>query len=147
MAPETADTSRKGEYEHLIFVNVQEPLSAIAHHSDTEGITRSIPKGFPLHVAIHQIDEAVRTRNYIAPHRHEYDEMNLLLGAAGALEFDIQLATERYRLTSPASIWIPAGLEHAANVIRGSGLFVCVILAPSSKVYPRNEPTDAKPIE
>src|SRR5262245_21986557 len=46
-------------------------------------------------------------RKYCEPHRHEVDEINILL-SQGHLLYDIRLGEERYEVEAPASIYIPA---------------------------------------
>lgn len=133
-----------GRYASLISTNVREPLSAIAFHADAQGIERRVPRGLPVHIAIHTIAEASRPDSYIAPHKHDVPELNLLIGEPGALVYEITLGDETYQVSSPASIWIPAGLEHSANAREGAGHFVCVILAPTEAVYPPRQPDDAE---
>lgn len=108
------------------------PLSSVAYHHDVDCITRYFSDQFPLHIAVHQIsaaDEATRT--YTELHTHECDEINILLGEPGDVTYDIQLGDENYKVDSCSCIWIPAGLPHSANVLKGSGYYVAIRLHSS----------------
>ena len=74
-------------------------------------------------------------RKYCEPHRHDVDEINILL-SQGHLLYDIRLGDERYEVEAPASVYIPAGLVHSANVIEGSGFFVAVIASARYEALP-----------
>ena len=52
--------------------------------------------------------------------------VNILL-SLDRLVYEITLGDEVYEVEAPASIYIPAGLVHSANVIEGSGFFVAII--------------------
>ncbi|MGF1664157.1 MAG: hypothetical protein ACFCVG_17115 [Kineosporiaceae bacterium] len=57
------------------------------------------------------------------------DELNLLL-SPGRLLFEIELGDERHEVAAPASVLVPAGLRHRANVLEGSGYFIVIIGVP-----------------
>jgi hypothetical protein len=114
-------------HKELIFKNIGSPLSSIPFHHDIDGIERLFAEGFPLHLAIHQIHEMPSPPSpYTRPHAHEFAEINILIG--DELRYQIQLANEIYELKGSFSIWIPAGVLHAANVIQGTGYFVAIRL-------------------
>ena len=58
-----------------------------------------------------------------------------LIAPPGALVYRIEFDGVEREVSSPASIWIPAGVVHAANVVRGSGTFVCVVLADTESAF------------
>jgi len=45
----------------------------------------------------------------------------------GHLSYEIRLEDELYVVEAPATIYIPAGMVHSANVIEGTGFFLAVI--------------------
>lgn len=47
---------------------------------------------------------------------------------ADALEYEIQLDQETFFVAANASLWIPAEMMHASNVISGSGYFIAIRL-------------------
>lgn len=65
-------------------------------------------------------------RTYCEPHVHDCPEFNILL-SQDRLVYEITLGSENYIVEAPASIYIPAGLVHSANVIEGSGFFIAII--------------------
>lgn len=117
------------QYQNLIHQNVPSPLSSVAHHHDVACIERFFSDTFPLHLAIHKVTEGEDVEPYTEPHSHDIPEINIIIGdEEGALEFAIQLGEETFCVSSNSTIWIPAGLTHASNVIRGSGYFIAIRL-------------------
>jgi hypothetical protein len=114
----------------LIVRNIQSPLSNIPFHKDVKGIERMFAQGFPLHLAIHDVQNIkVPPDPYTQLHTHDFEEINILIG--DDLNYHIQLDNERYELKGSYSIWIPAGTPHAANVVGGRGYFIAIRLAPA----------------
>lgn len=80
------------------------------------------------HVAVHRVSGLQReSRTYCDVHEHAVAELNLILPIT-SLTYEIVLGDERYDVEGPASIFIPAGLPHSANVKAGSGFFVEIVL-------------------
>ena len=52
------------------------------------------------------------------PHRHDCDEIYILLGDAGGMTFEITLGDEHYEVDTPACVYLPRGLAHSARVLR-----------------------------
>jgi hypothetical protein len=124
------------KYKHLIKRNEASPLGSVPFHDGVPCIERLVAPDFPLHLAVHRISDAKdMPRWYVKPHRHKFSEINILIGKKGALRYRIQLGDESYEVESPASIWIPAGLEHATTVIEGSGHYICLILADTKQAF------------
>lgn len=115
-------------YEKLIYKNENSPLSSIPFHKDIAFIQRFFSEEFPMHLAIHKITGAHGlTEDYTEPHTHEdEDEINIIIGEEGELEYRIQLGEKEYVVQSNSSIWIPAGVKHSANVLKGSGYFIAI---------------------
>jgi len=85
----------------------------------------------PLYSAVHLVDDAdPKWREYSPRHVHAFPEVNILAGPPGALVFRIRLGDEEGDVESPAAIVIPPGVAHSANLVRGSGAFVVLRLAP-----------------
>lgn len=116
-------------YSNLINNMQFSPLSSIPFHSDIKCIERIVAKEFPFHVAIQHITGAQSMpRDYTRLHTHDVPEINIVLGNTDELVHGIHLGAEFYEVKSPSTIWIPPHLEHSANVISGSGYFICIIL-------------------
>jgi len=49
------------------------------------------------------------------------------------LTYEIELGDEKYKVSSPSTVFIPKGLKHKAGVISGKGIFVCIILSSNYK--------------
>jgi cupin superfamily acireductone dioxygenase involved in methionine salvage len=107
------------------------------YHSNIEQLTRLVAKGIPFHVSIHQIkDIKDLPKNYVEPHKHETDELNLILADEGKeLVYSVQIEDEIFEVKSPSFIWIPKDKLHSANAVRGSGIYVCIILQEKYQAY------------
>jgi hypothetical protein len=117
----------KRQYANLIYKHIKNPLSSVPFHQDVEGLQRYVADGFPYHLAIHQFVRMYRPpAAYTQPHVHPFDELNIIIG--DDLEYNIMLGDESYVIKGHHSIWIPAGVTHAANVISGTGYYVAIRL-------------------
>ena len=67
--------------------------------------------------------------DYSLLHKHNADEINLIISDNDKLKYEIQLGDEKYRVTSPTTVFIPKGVQHKAKLISGKGIFVCIILS------------------
>lgn len=117
--------------EHLISKNILSSLDTIPFHNHIDSIERFVPEKFPIHLAIHKINDMQGTPvDYCDLHSHDdITEVNLIIGDPNALIYRIQLDDEVYEVKSSSSIWIPPGIKHSANVISGTGYFVVFRLA------------------
>lgn len=69
---------------------------------------------------------------HVDAHRHSVDSLFLFLGSREGLtglEVEVSLADRVFRVESPASVFIPAGVMHSYRVVSGAGLFVNHVLA------------------
>lgn len=48
-------------------------------------------------------------------HRHDFDEVYLMIGDKDAITFEVMLDDETYMVSTPASVYIPRGLPHAIS--------------------------------
>ena len=79
------------------------------------------------HIVAHEVrDVSADRRAYCEPHVHDCPEINILLSLT-RLVYEIRLGDEVYLVEAPATIYIPAGLVHSANVVEGSGFFVALV--------------------
>jgi hypothetical protein len=109
-----------------------EPLSNVPFHKDGP-LTRWIMASAALnpelehYVAIHQFSEVpAGERHYCDVHVHDYDELNIF-HTTSSLRVDLTLGTETIQIEAPATVFIPAGTPHAANVNAGTGLMVAIL--------------------
>ena len=79
-------------------------------------------------IAVHTISKLPKKiPPYCDLHKHDYDEINLVLSEKGTLVYEVQLEDEIYRVKSPATVYIPAGVRHRAEVLSGKGQFIAII--------------------
>jgi mannose-6-phosphate isomerase-like protein (cupin superfamily) len=121
--------SATSEAHQHVFELLEEALANVPFHSNTSAVTRFAAKGFPLHLAVHEISPTLAPpAQYTFPHVHEeHDEINIILSRHN-LVYDIQVGADEYIIEKNACIWIPRGAEHSANVIKGSGFFITIRL-------------------
>ena len=87
----------------------------------------------PVHIAVHLIkDLADEPEPYVDAHCHpDVDEIGMVIGQPGELEYEMILNGKTHRILSPASIFIPAGTVHRARAIRGNGAYACMLMDPT----------------
>lgn len=103
-------------------------LEGLPDHKGIDRIQRLVPEGFPIHLAIHHVKAGEDPNRviYSAPHTHlEWDEINVLISSS-ELVYAITIGDEAREVAAPATIWIPSGVEHAANLVSGEGFFLCI---------------------
>lgn len=54
------------------------------------------------------------------PHKHDYDEMYLMIGDENAITFEVMLGDEIYEIATPGSVYIPKGLPHAIRPVKAT---------------------------
>jgi hypothetical protein len=58
-----------------------------------------------------------------------------LIAPPGELVYELQTDHGTRRVESPATIWVPAGCRHAAQLVRGRGVFACVIMGSTAQAF------------
>lgn len=119
--------------DHLVTHGVELPLQNIKFHEQAP-LKRILMSGlgssanFDMHIAIHEINEDLpfEHREYSKKHRHNCDEWNIILGSEG-FTFEITLDEEIYEVQSPATVFIPKGMRHSANVLKGKGFYIAIV--------------------
>ncbi|MCU0352478.1 MAG: hypothetical protein MUD08_01865 [Cytophagales bacterium] len=113
----------------LIFQLLPDALSNVPFHQDTEAVTRYFAQGFPLHLGVHQVSPVQQPpAQYTQPHVHEqHDEINIIVSPQ-ELVYRIQLGSNEYTVHNNACIWIPKGVIHSANVLKGTGYYIALRL-------------------
>lgn len=127
------------KYKKYITKGIHEPLSEVQFHKKAP-IKRismlsenTIPES-KIHAAVHFVDAIdKKISKYSILHKHNVDEVNILLSQNDKLVYEIQLDDEIYKVSSPVTIFIPKGVNHRADVISGSGFFVCLIMSNKYK--------------
>ena len=132
--PETETAIRQ---QATIFHGAEQPLSEISNHFDIPGITRHLLmdnlmlKGKSFHIAMHQISADYNPDSphpHTSPHTHDFDEINLLIPGSEPLLYEFCLDGDIRQAQAPASVYIPAGVEHDTRAIKGIGTFICIQL-------------------
>ncbi len=77
------------------------------------------------HIAVHMIE---KMPEYSELHSHKFDEINLILSEKERLKYEIVLEDEKYKVASPATVYIPRGVRHSAQAIEGEGIFICLTI-------------------
>ena len=126
-------------FRKFISKGVNEPLSKVPFHGKApiKRLAMLDKKRIPeskIHTAVHFVDaNGKKMPQYSELHKHNADEVNLILSECGKLKYEIQLDDEIYKVTSPATVFIPKGLKHKAKVLSGKGIFVCIIMSINYK--------------
>lgn len=123
------------KYKKYITKGVPESLSKVPFHKKApiKRISMLNKKTMPesnIHAAVHFVDIIdKKISKYSILHKHDADEVNIILSENDKLVYEIQLDDEIYKVNSPVTIFIPKGVKHRADVISGRGFFVCLILS------------------
>jgi mannose-6-phosphate isomerase-like protein (cupin superfamily) len=117
------------EEQASLFSMLPVPLDNVPYHNNTEAITRYFAANFPVHLAVHEVSEvSAAPPDYTQPHVHyDSDEINIIISTE-KLVYKILLGTNEYTVGSNSSVWIPRGMLHSANVLKGSGFFITIRL-------------------
>ena len=121
------------KYQKYIKKGIIESLDKVPFHGDApikrlSMLSKTLIPESDTHVAVHYVD-AKNLPKYSELHKHDHDEINLILSEDSKLTYEIQLEDEFYEVTSPSTIFIPKGLKHNAQAISGKGIFICIILS------------------
>lgn len=123
------------KYQKFIKKGVVEPLSKIPFHSTApikrlSMLSKKLVPESNTHIAVHFVNSNQKKYPpYSFLHKHNHDEVNLILSENSKLTYEIQLDDEVYKVSSPATVYIPKGVKHKASVISGKGIFVCIVLS------------------
>lgn len=63
----------------------------------------------------------------VLPHRHTVSQTYLFMSPDDSLELEVELAGKRSQVRAPASVFIPAGMEHALRILRGTGTVLSIV--------------------
>lgn len=86
----------------------------------------------PMHIAVHFIKNIeTPPAPYAQVHCHpDADEIGLIIAPRDELEYEIILDGKATLVKSPAAVYIPAGTNHRARAVSGTGAYICIILDP-----------------
>ena len=119
----------KKEDPSFIFNMLPAALSNVPFHKDEKSITRYFAENFPVHLAVHKVSYVLAPpQQYTEPHVHDdSDEINIIISQQN-LQYSIRLGDEEHIVRNNSCIWIPKGMIHSANVLKGSGYFIAMRL-------------------
>ena len=122
------------KYRKFIKKGVIESLDKVPFHSKApikrlSMLSKSLIPQSNTHIAVHFVDASKNLPKYSKLHKHNHDEVNLILSEDSPLTYEIKLEEESYKVNSPSTIFIPKGIKHSAQAISGKGIFVCIILS------------------
>jgi len=122
------------KYQKFIKKGVIESLDKVPFHNNApikrlSMLNKTLIPQSVTHIAVHFVDASINLPKYSKLHKHDHDEINLILSEDSNLTYEIQFEDESYNVTSPSTIFIPKGIRHSAQAISGKGLFVCIILS------------------
>jgi len=112
-------------YKKFIKKGVSEQISKIPFHNyaPIKRLSMLSKKRFPssnTHVAVHFVNgNHKKMSEYSMLHKHNADEINLIISENSKMKYEIQLGDETYKVTSPSTIFIPKGTKHKAKFISG----------------------------
>jgi len=121
------------KYRKFIKKGVIESLDKVPFHGKApikrySMLSKSLIPKSNTHIAVHFVDASKELPKYSKLHKHNYDEINLILSEDSSLRYEIRLEDESYKVASPSTVFIPKGMKHSAQAISGKGIFVCMIL-------------------
>jgi len=122
------------KYRKFIKKGVIESLDKVPFHSKApikrlSMLSKSLIPQSNTHIAVHFVDASKNLPKYSKLHKHNHDEVNLILSEDSPLTYEIRLEEESYEVRSPSTIFIPKGIKHSAQAISGKGIFICIILS------------------
>jgi len=127
---------------YRVFPGFVEPLSCVAGHRAVEGIERysllkaDMVPGTSFHVAAHVVGAEMQPADsfrYTQAHSHDFDELNILVSEDSTLTYLYEVDGEKFTVSSPATVHIPAGSLHRMEAVSGTGVFLCVRLDAASE--------------
>ena len=126
-------------YRKLIKKGVMESITKIPFHNYApikrlSMLNEKLVPNSNTHIAIHFVNPRCKKKSdYSFLHKHNADEINLIISENGNLKYEIQLDDEIYKVSSSSTVFIPKGVKHRAKFISGKGIFVCIILSGKYK--------------
>jgi hypothetical protein len=91
---------------------------------------QQLPKGDGVKIVTHTIkDLPDEIPTYCKTHTHEFDEINIIswTNPDKPLRYRFTINWEKHDVTAPATINIPAGTPHAAEVLSGEGIYTIIL--------------------
>jgi hypothetical protein len=121
---------------------IEQPLSTLRNHHDVVGLTRQLfcsrllDKRAPFHVAVHNFDGKLINRvpgefHYTEPHAHDVWELDLVVPSSRNFLFQFEVDGEVRFIKTASTLLVPPGVEHRMEVVRGTGMMLCIVCSGS----------------
>ncbi len=89
-----------------------------------------------IYAIIRTVENVDKPDPHVDKHAHDVDSLWMFLGDnkdLTGLQVFVILGDEKHTLDSPASIYVPAGVQHTYGFVKGSGKYINIVLAPGGK--------------
>ena len=121
-------------YQKFIKQGIDESLDKVPFHKQApikrlSMLDKSLIPESDTHIAVHFVDASKKLPQYSSLHKHDSDEINLILSETSELRYEVRYEDEVYEVSSPVTLFIPKNVRHSAQAISGKGIFVCIILS------------------
>lgn len=122
------------------YINIPEirGASELLYHKEGQGtryvfLDKSVVPDSNVYVIVRKVTNVQEDKkSHVDLHAHNCDSAFLFIGSSNDLSglvCEINLGDEKYKIESPASVFIPRGLQHSYRFISGSGHYVNLVLS------------------
>lgn len=125
------------DYSDLILPIEERSAEELKKHTKGKGKRyvfsdhRNNPDG-NIYCIVRTVRNIRKPSSHVEMHSHNADSLWLFIGDGEKLEglqIQVKLGDNTFDVSSPASIYIPAGVEHTYNLMKGSGKYINIVLA------------------
>jgi len=122
------------KFEKYVVKGVNEPLSAVPFHGHAPVdrlmmLNQDMIEDCDTRISVHMVNDLPdQVDSYCEMHKHDFDEINIIVSQDKGLTYSIQMEDEEYIINSPATVFVPKGVRHKSEVVSGTGMFICVTL-------------------
>lgn len=89
-----------------------------------------------IYTILRTVENVNKPPQHIEMHHHNCDSLWMFIGRKKnlkGLRVEVVLGKNTYKINSPASVYIPKGVEHTYRFIKGSGSYINIVLAKGGK--------------
>lgn len=128
---------RSRQLQELIGKPIIKPASELIGHRDGQGVRyvfldhRNVPET-NIYAIMRVVENVKDEQSHVDIHKHNCDSAFLFAGKnpdLTGLKCEVQLENEKYLIESPASVFIPKGLNHSYRLVHGSGYYLNIVLS------------------
>jgi hypothetical protein len=117
-------------------------LEELAHHTEAKlppayrprllHLSAELVPGADVFVTSRSVDAlAEPAEPNVKPHRHRVSQTYLFLSPDNSLEVDVEIDGEHRITRAPSTAFIPAGVEHSLQILRGTGTVISIVRSGS----------------